>query len=310
VTVGTFDGMHRGHLEIVERTVVAAGRRGLPSVMLTFDPHPAELTRPGAHPAVLTTLARRAELATQLGIDVFRVVPFDLNVAHLEPIDFVRQALVERLHAAEVVVGTNFRFGHHAAGTAAGLADLAERFGFTATVVDLVRDGNPRNGNQIISSTYLRSCIEAGDLTLAGSGLGRPHRIDGVVEHGDHRGRTLGFPTANVSFDRFAAVPADGVYAGRAVFLDEWGQTDETMPLGPAAVSVGTNPTFDGRQRRVEAHILDWDQDLYGRRVGIEFDRRLRGMVRYEGAGSLIEQMKQDVAQTRGGVPALSGSAE
>ena len=126
-----------------------------------------------------------------------------------------------------------------------------------------------------------------------------PYRIDGIVEHGDHRGRTLGFPTANLSFDRFAAVPADGIYAGRAVFLDEWWQVDESSPLGPAAISVGTNPTFGRRQRRVEAHILDFDGDLYGRRVGIEFISRLRGMIKFDDAAALIAQMRQDVAKAR-----------
>jgi enoyl-CoA hydratase/carnithine racemase len=140
---------------------------------------------------------------------------------------------------------------------------------------------------------------EAGDVTPVQNRLGRLHRVDGIVEHGDHRGRTLGFPTANLSFDRFAAVPADGIYAGRAVFLDEWWQVDESSPLGAAAISVGTNPTFGRRQRRVEAHILDFDGDLYGRRVGIEFTRRLRGMIKFDDAASLIAQMKQDVAQAR-----------
>jgi riboflavin kinase/FMN adenylyltransferase len=301
VTVGTFDGAHRGHTEIIKRAVASAQRLGLPSIMLTFDPHPAELIHPGAHPAVLTTIARRAELAAELGIDHFRVVPFDLNVAHLGPTDFVRQVLVERLHAAEVVVGSNFRFGHRASGSVASLAELSERFGFTATAVELVRIGDAEAESRVISATFLRSCIEAGDLALARDALGRPHRVDGVIEHGDHRGRMLGFPTANLSFDRFAAVPADGVYAGRAVFLDEWGQTDESVPLGEAAISVGTNPTFDGKHRRIEAHILDWNQDLYGRRVGLEFDRRLRGMVRFNGVDELVAQMRLDVDQTRSG---------
>jgi enoyl-CoA hydratase/carnithine racemase len=140
---------------------------------------------------------------------------------------------------------------------------------------------------------------EAGDVTPIQNALSRPHRIDGIVEHGDHRGRTLGFPTANLSFDRLAAVPADGIYAGRAVFLDEWWQVDESSPLGAAAISVGTNPTFGRRQRRVEAHILDFDGDLYGRRVGIEFTTRLRGMVKFGDAAALIAQMKLDVAQAR-----------
>jgi enoyl-CoA hydratase/carnithine racemase len=143
------------------------------------------------------------------------------------------------------------------------------------------------------------AATEIGDVGLIAVALGRPHRVDGIVEHGDHRGRTLGFPTANLSFDRFAPVPADGIYAGRAVFLDEWWQVDESAPLGPAAISVGTNPTFGRRQRRVEAHILDFDGDLYGRRVGIEFTRRLRGMIKFDDAPALVEQMKLDVAHVR-----------
>jgi enoyl-CoA hydratase/carnithine racemase len=137
------------------------------------------------------------------------------------------------------------------------------------------------------------------DAGRRGHAAHNPYRIDGIVEHGDHRGRTLGFPTANLSFDRLAAVPADGIYAGRAVFLDEWWQVDESSPLGAAAISVGTNPTFGRRQRRVEAHILDFDGDLYGRRVGIEFTRRLREMIKFDDAASLIAQMKQDIAQAR-----------
>jgi enoyl-CoA hydratase/carnithine racemase len=140
---------------------------------------------------------------------------------------------------------------------------------------------------------------ETGDAGLAMAALDRPHRIDGVVEHGDHRGRTLGFPTANLNFDRFAALPDDGIYAGRALALDEWWQVDEGAPLGAAAISVGTNPTFGRRQRRVEAHILDFDGDLYGRRVGIEFTTRLRGMIKFGDAAALIAQMKLDVAQAR-----------
>jgi riboflavin kinase/FMN adenylyltransferase len=301
VAVGTFDGVHRGHVELIERAVARARALGLPSVLLTFDPHPAELIRPGSHPAVLTTIGRRAELAAELGIDHVRVVPFDGTVAHLEPVEFVRQILVEQMHVAEVVVGSNFHFGHGAAGSAEHLAQLAERFGFGTAVVDLVRDGQT-----VISATYVRSCVEAGDVTLARSALGRPHRLDGVVEHGDHRGRQLGIPTANISFDRFAAVPADGVYAGRAVFLDAWGQTDTQHALGPAAISVGTNPTFNGQQRRVEAHVLDLDTDLYGRRIGVEFARRLRGMERFDGVDALVAQMKRDIDQTRDEVSSTS----
>jgi riboflavin kinase/FMN adenylyltransferase len=293
VTVGTFDGMHLGHAEIIRRTVASARRLGIPSVLLTFDPHPAELIRPGFHPAVLTTIARRAEIAAELGIDYFRVVSFDLEYSQMSPDEFVYRTMVERLQAAEVVVGENFTFGHRAAGTAQTLADLARTFGFQAQSVELVCDGDT-----VVSSTYVRSSVEAGAVGRAQSALGRAHRLDGVVEHGDHRGRQLGFPTANVGVDRFAAVPADGVYAGRVLLLDEWGQTTGEA-LGTAALSVGTNPTFDGRQRRIEAHILDFDSDLYGRHIGVEFDHRLRGMVRFTEIDALVEQMKDDVERTR-----------
>ncbi|HYZ69932.1 MAG TPA: bifunctional riboflavin kinase/FAD synthetase [Mycobacterium sp.] len=294
VTLGTFDGVHRGHAEVVRRTVARAKALGLPCLLSTFDPHPGEVIRPGSHPAVLTSIGRRAELVTALGVDHIRVTPFDRTVADLEPIEFVRQILVEGMHVAEVVVGSNFQFGNRAAGTVRMLCQLADRFGFDVGVVELVRDDST-----LISATYIRSCIEAGEVALASSALGRPHRVDGVIEHGDHRGRQLGIPTANLSFDRFASVPADGVYAGRAVFLDAWGQTDLLTPLGPAAISVGTNPTFDGQHRRIEAHILDFDGDLSGRRVGLEFAGRLRPMVRFDDVSSLVAQMKQDVEQAR-----------
>jgi riboflavin kinase / FMN adenylyltransferase len=294
VTVGTFDGIHRGHTAIISRAVARARILGLPSVLLTFDPHPVEVVRPDTHPAVLTTIARRAELAAELGVDHVRVVEFDVDVAHLEPTEFVRQVLVKRLQAAEVVVGANFRFGYQASGSVQRLSELGERFGFVAEAVDLVR-----LGDTLVSATFIRSCIEGGDVAQARSTLGRAHRVDGVVEHGDHRGRSLGFPTANLRIDRFAAVPADGVYAGRVVLLDEWGQTDDSTQLGAAAISVGRNTTFDGQHRRVEAHILDCDTDLYGRRVGVEFDRRLRGMIRFDSVETLVEQMKRDVEQTR-----------
>jgi riboflavin kinase/FMN adenylyltransferase len=275
VTLGTFDGMHRGHAELIRRAVAKAHSLGLPSVLLTFEPHPAELA--AAH-----------------GVDYMRVVPFDRTVARLDPVEFVRQLLVEHMHVAEVLVGANFHFGYRSTGSAEQLSELAERFGFGVEVVNLVRDRDT-----VVSATYIRACIEAGEVALAMSALGRAPRVDGVVEHGEHRGRKLGFPTANLSFDRFAAVPADGVYAGRAVFLDDWGRTDEATPLGAAAISVGTNPTFGGQHRRIEAHILDVDTDLYGRRVGLEVASRLRGKVRFDDVDWLVAQMKEDVEQTR-----------
>jgi riboflavin kinase / FMN adenylyltransferase len=294
VTIGVFDGIHRGHAGIIGHTVELARRRGVPSVLMTFVPHPSEVVRPGSHPPVLTTIVRRAELVEQLGVDVFCALPFTVEFSQLHADEFVHLALVERLHAAAVVVGDNFRFGHRAAGDVDSLVQLGQRFGFSAEGISLLRGADGP-----ISATYVRSCVQAGDVTAAADALGRPHRVDGVVERGDRRGRDLGFPTANLRTEAWTAVPADGVYAGRVVRLDEWGRTLAEPPLGIAAISVGTNPTFEVRQRRVEAYVLDFDDDLYGQSLGVEFVARLRGMERYDDADALVAQMRADVEQTR-----------
>jgi riboflavin kinase/FMN adenylyltransferase len=212
----------------------------------------------------------------------------------MAPDEFVHHALVERLHSSAVVVGENFRFGHKAAGDVELLSRLGRTFGFTAHGVPLLRDGDTP-----LSATYVRSCVDAGDMATATAVLGRPHRVDGVVERGDQRGRDLGYPTANLRTEQWTAIPADGVYAGRVVRLDEWGRTVPAPPVGAAAISVGTNPTFEVRQRRVEAFVLDFDGDLYGDTLGIEFVARLRGMVRFDRVDELIGQMAADVEQTR-----------
>jgi riboflavin kinase/FMN adenylyltransferase len=293
-TIGVFDGVHRGHQAIIARAVKQAAELGVPSALLTFVPHPSEVVRPGSHPPVLTTIVRRAELVEGLGVDVFCALPFTLEFSRMHPDEFVHEALVERLHAAAVIVGENFRFGHKAAGDVALLQRLGRTFGFTAQGVELLQEGDTP-----LSATYVRSCVQAGDVVTAAHVLGRPHRVDGVVERGDRRGRELGYPTANLRTEQFAAVPADGVYAGRVVRLDEWGRTLDAPALGPAAISVGTNPTFEVRQRRVEAYVLDFDGDLYGDTVGVEFHRRLRGMERFDTVEALIAQMAADVDQTR-----------
>jgi riboflavin kinase/FMN adenylyltransferase len=292
VTIGVFDGVHRGHAVIIGQAVEAARKQGLPSVLLTFVPHPSEVVRPGTHPPMLTTLVRRAELVEQLRIDVFWALPFTREFSQMSPAEFAHEVLVARLHAATVIVGENFRFGHKAAGNVATLAELGRSFGFTAHGIGLLAEGDTP-----ISATYVRSCVQAGDMEAAAAALGRPHRVDGIVERGDERGRAIGFPTANLRTDAWTAVPADGVYAGRAYRLDEWGRT--VGPLGTAAISVGTNPTFDVRQRRVEAFVLDFDGDLYGDGLGVEFVRRLRGMERFESVDALVSQMHDDVKQTR-----------
>jgi riboflavin kinase / FMN adenylyltransferase len=293
VTIGVFDGVHRGHADIIGRAVAEARQRGVPSVLITFVPHPSEVVRPGTHPPALTTIVRRAELVEELGIDVFLALPFTAEFSKLPPDEFVHRALVDRLHASGVIVGENFRFGHKAAGDVAELQRLGARFGFTAEGVTLLRDGDTT-----LSATYVRSCVQAGDMRAAADALGRPHRVDGIVERGDQRGRELGFPTANLRTEQWAAVPADGVYAGRVVRLDEWGRTVDG-PLGVAAISVGTNPTFEVRQRRVEAFVLDFSGDLYGDALGIEFVQRLRGMEKYDSIDALVTQMHADVDETR-----------
>ncbi|GAB4101960.1 bifunctional riboflavin kinase/FAD synthetase [Micromonospora taraxaci] len=287
VTIGVFDGVHKGHQATIGHAVARARELGVQSVVVTFDPHPAEVVRPGSHPAVLTEPARKAELIEALGVDVLCVVPFTPEFSRLPAEQFVHDVLVEHLHATLVVVGANFRFGHRAAGDVALLEQLGRTFGFGVEGGPLVAEDGT-----VFSSTYIRSCVDAGDVGAAAAALGRPHRLEGVVVRGDQRGRELGFPTANLLCHRYAAVPADGVYAARLI---RRGQREPLM----AAVSVGTNPTFSGRERRVEAYALDFSGDLYGERLALDFVAHLRGQVRYDSIEPLIAQMNQDVERTR-----------
>lgn len=284
-TIGVFDGVHLGHQVIIGRTVERARGAGLPSLVVTFDPHPSEVVRPGSHPAMLTSARRKAELLEALGVDVLCVLPFTLEFSRLGPAEFVHQILVEHLHAAAVVVGENFRFGHKAAGDVPLLRELGGRFGFATEGVEIVR-----TDDTTYSSTFIRSCIDAGDVGEAARALGRSHRLEGVVVRGDMRGRELGYPTANLQTLPYAAVPADGVYAG---------QLEHAGKSRPAAISIGTNPTFEGCERRVEAYVIDFDGDLYGEHVALDFHVRLRGMERFDHVDALRAQMAQDVALTR-----------
>jgi riboflavin kinase/FMN adenylyltransferase len=249
VTIGVFDGVHCGHQAIIGHTVKRAAQLGVASVVVTFDPHPSEVVRPGSHPAVLTEAGRKAELIEALGVDALAVIPFTLEVSRLSAEAFVHDILVDNLHASSVVVGQNFRFGHKAAGDVALLERLGRTFGFTVEGAPLVAADDT-----IVSSTYIRACVDAGDVNAAAAALGRPHRVEGVVVRGDARGRELGFPTANLFTAPHVAVPADGVYAA---WLIRRGQDRHR-----AAVSIGTNPTFAGRQRRVVAYVLDVVGDL------------------------------------------------
>jgi riboflavin kinase/FMN adenylyltransferase len=286
-TIGVFDGVHRGHQQIIGHTVRRARELSMASVVVTFDPHPAEVVRPGSHPAILTEAGRKAELLEGLGVDVLCVIPFTVDFSHLSPETFVHDVLVEHLHASAVVVGENFRFGHKAAGDVELLERLGRTFGFTVEGAPLVASAPA----SVVSSTYIRSCVDAGDVAEAARALGRPHRLEGIVVRGDARGRELGYPTANLLTAPHAAVPADGVYAG-------WLNRRAGAPL-MAAISIGTNPTFAGRERRVEAFVLDFDADLYGERLGLDFVARLREQRRYDGMEPLVEQIRKDVEETR-----------
>ena len=270
--------MHLGHRHVLARAREIADERSLPVVAVTFDPHPMAVLRPEHAPTTLTSLEVRAEL---LGVGRRRrtcsALPFDRDVAGWSPEEFVERVLVDSLHAAAVVVGANFRFGNRAAGDVATLREAGDRLGFTAEGIPL--DGGP----QVWSSTYVRMSLAAGDVAGAAEALGRPYAVRGVVVQGDQRGRELGFPTANVPTDAMTAAPPDGVYAG-------WLRRLDTGEVYPAAISVGTNPTFDGeRDRRVESYVLDrTDLELYGVEVEVSFVERLRGMVAFElrrGAG-------------------------
>ena len=291
-TIGEFDGVHRGHQRVVERAREIAHHRQLPVVAITFDPHPDEVIRPGSHPPLLTTARRRSELLAALGADAVFVLPFNLEFSRLSPDEFVRVVLSERLHAAAVVVGENFRFGHKATGDVPMLAQLGEKYDFTAEGVPLlVADG------LTISSSYVREQLAAGDVATAARALGRPHRVEGVVVRGHMRGRGLGFPTANLETAPHTATPADGVYAGWLASLDLDGTETARWP---AAISVGTNPTFGIGDRTVEAYALDRDDlDLYGVHAAIDFTARLRGTERFDSVQALITQMHADVAQAR-----------
>jgi riboflavin kinase/FMN adenylyltransferase len=289
VSIGNFDGVHLGHVHVLNEARAAALRLGVDTVVaVTFDPHPIAVLRPEHAPPMLTTVDSRAPLLAQAGVDALLVVPFSREIAAWSPEEFIDRILVDALHASAVVVGANFRFGAKAAGDVATLREAGTSRGFETVGVEL--DGGP----QVWSSTYVRQCLTCGDVSGAAEALGRPFAVRGVVVRGDQRGRDLGFPTANVPVSDTAVVPADGVYAGWLTRLD-------TSERFPAAISVGTNPTFEGeRQRRVEAYVLDrTDLDLYGVEVEVAFVERLRGMVTFDGIEALVEAMHDDVRRTR-----------
>jgi riboflavin kinase/FMN adenylyltransferase len=292
VCIGVFDGVHAGHRWLLSRGRAAADRLGLPLTVLTFDPHPLRVVRPGFAPCALATVEHRVRLLAESGADAVRILTFDRAASLLSPTDFVREYLRDDLAARHVVIGRNFRFGHRAAGDAALLSELGREAGFDVEPVDLHADPD----GTVWSSSRIRDLLAGGDVEGAARGLQRLHRVEGPVEPGDRRGRELGFPTANVDVAHGACRPADGVYAGDLV-LDPFA-TDPTRL--PAAISVGANRTFDGVDARVEAYALDRDDlDLYGRIVAVDFKQRLRDMIAFDSVGSLVAAMNRDVARAR-----------
>lgn len=296
VTLGNFDGVHRGHREVLTRVVREAAARHAMPVAVTFEPHPIAVLYPERAPAAVMSLGQRLDALESVGLGAVLVIEFTREFAQQTPEEFVSGTFVEALGVAAVVVGKDTRFGVRNSGDVQTLRDLGEVHGFDVIALDDIGEGEAAGARW--SSTQLRAELLAGNVAHAAQMLGRPHRVTGTVVHGDHRGRELGFPTANLSQDHEGLVPADGVYAGWLVRLDlADGDPDRTLP---AAVSVGTNPTFDGHQRRVEAYVLDrTDLELYGERVAVEFVSHLRPTLRFDSIDVLVEQMAQDVERCR-----------
>lgn len=287
VTIGMFAGMHRGHQAVISRTVERARQLGVRSVAMTFAPHPVLVHYPDRYLRPLSAVSQRLTSLESQKVDATLLVNYTLDFAALSPEEFVRTHLVELLSVRVVVVGEDARFGANNSGDVTTLRELGEKYGFEVDVVqDLV---DPVSGRRW-SSTWIREALADGDVETAGYVLGRPHCVRGEVVHGAHRGRELGYPTANLKAEDVGVVPIDGVYAG-------W-LTDGDVRY-PVAISVGTNPTFGDVARTVEAHVLGRDDlDLYGHVVTVEFTHRLRPMLTFDGIEPLLVQMRQDVVDT------------
>ncbi|SDU81972.1 bifunctional riboflavin kinase/FAD synthetase [Arcanobacterium phocae] len=293
VTIGIFDGVHKGHQVVVQETVRQARQRGLKAVALTFDPHPRLVHNPDTPLPLITSLADRLERLEAAGIDAVFVQHYTLDYARQSPQEFVDQQLVDMLHAGVVVAGEDVRFGRNNSGDGDFLRSYGRNHDLTAIILDDVCD---LHDGRRWSSTWVRDLLRAGDVRQATQVLGRPHRIRGVVEHGFKRGRQLGFPTANLPGVGVGEIPADGVYAGWLVRTIP--ETKATEHL-PAAISIGTNPQFDGVERTVEAHVLGRsDLNLYGEEVAIDFIDYVRPMMSFSDVNELLCQMDNDLRST------------
>lgn len=297
VTIGVFDGVHRGHQKLINATVSKARSVGAKAVMVTFDPHPVSVFLPRRAPLGITTLAERFALAEIYGIDAVLVIDFTKELFGISPEKYVEFLLEDTLHAAHVVVGANFTFGENAAGTADSLMNICQSR-MSVEVIDLLDDEGVR-----ISSTTVRDYLSQGDVARANWALGRHFSVSGPVVRGAGRGgKELGFPTANQYFHDTVALPADGVYAGWLTIIPTGAPVSGNMEPGiayAAAISVGTNPTFGDEQRSVESFVLDREADLYGHDVQVEFVDHVRDMEKFDSVEQLLEVMAKDVLKTR-----------
>lgn len=290
LTIGAYDGVHRGHRLVLERTRSEAGRLGAATAVVTFDRHPASVVRPESAPKLLTSLDHKLELLEAAGIDYTYVVQFDAERAHEEAAHFVKEVLVAKLAARCVVVGSDFHFGRRRAGNLALLTELGRTHGFEAFGIDLLGD---EAASVVVSSTAIRSAVAAGRVERAAELLGRYHELRGEVQGGDQRGRTIGFPTANVGVPTEMALPADGIYA--CWYLRPDGS------CWPAAVNVGRRPTFyeQADQSLVEAFLIDFSGDLYGERAAVQFVAYQRPELKFDSVDALVAQMTLDVEESR-----------
>ncbi|MBI5706773.1 MAG: bifunctional riboflavin kinase/FAD synthetase [Armatimonadetes bacterium] len=282
VCMGVFDGVHLGHQEVIRAAVSSALGRGLPSVVATFDRHPASVLRPERCPPAIASLDANLRYIERLGADVALVIPFTADFSRIEPERFLEEVLVGKLRASQMVVGHDFAFGHERRGTAEWLAGQVE----TRIIQPFLHEG------MRVSSSHIRELIAAGDVEAAGRLLGRPFELEGIVVEGAKVGRTLGYPTANLAIEKRQAIPDDGAYGGFAV-----------TPFGAfrAAISIGNRPTFNGQARTIEAYLLDYPGDsLYGRHVRFGLLSRLHPQVRFESVQGLKAQIEEDVALVRG----------
>lgn len=281
VAIGVFDGVHRGHQQVMLDLTAMAKSRDLVPAALTFDPHPLEFLAPERAPDLLTTVEQRGVLLAECGVEILGVLPF-LEIRDLDPRVFVTEILSLRLRAAAIAVGENFRFGRDRGGDTEVLVALGEENGFTVDIVEMVGDGGP---DGVISSTRIREFLHLGDVKMAAVLLGRPFSLVGPVIHGDARGHAIGFPTANLHVPERMAVPADGVYA---VWVERSGNRH------PAVVNIGVRPTFGVSARTIEAHLIDFNDDLYTESITLHFVDRIREERRFEGIDELTTQIATD----------------